>query len=60
LVNEFVSGNKMLTFKLFIEDAPINNAAATPGVAGFTPETLGVKKKKKFPIVRRKEVINVS
>jgi hypothetical protein len=29
-------------------------------IAGITPETLGVKKKKKFPIVRRKEVINVT
>ena len=59
VVNEFFDSKKMLTFKLYLEDAPMNNAAATPGVAGFTPETLGVKKKKKFPIVRRKEANNV-
>lgn len=36
---------------LIIEDAPINNASATPGIAGFTPEDTPVKKKK---IIRRK------
>ena len=45
--------NKMLTFKMYSEEAPANNASATPGVAGFTPETLGVKKKKKPPFLRR-------
>lgn len=51
-VEQFFSG-KMLTFSQFYEEAPANNAAATPGVAGFTPETLGVKKKKKNTIFRR-------
>ena len=57
----------MLKFKHFVgyiqEDgavgagAPANNASATPGVAGFTPETLGVPKTKQPPILRRKKVI---
>lgn len=51
-VEQFFSG-KMLTFSQFYEEAPANNAAATPGIAGFTPETLGVKKKKKNTIFRR-------
>lgn len=41
-----------LTFKQFLEDIPANNAG-TPGVAGFTPDTVGVpvsvqKKRKKM------------
>ena len=57
---QFFNKNLMLPFKLFIEDAPANNAAATPGVDGFTPDTIGVKKKKKPPVIsRNKEIINV-
>lgn len=49
----------MLTFKLFVEDGvPANNAVATPGIDGFTPETIGVRKKKPR-LVRRNEVKNV-
>ena len=44
----------MLTFKHFYEEAPANNAAATPGIAGFTPDTLGVKVKPK--LLRRKKI----
>jgi hypothetical protein len=44
-----------LSFKMFIEDAPANNASATPGIAGFTPETLGIKTKPK--LLRRKKII---
>ena len=47
--------NKMLTFKVFYEEAPANNAAATSGIAGFTPETLGVRKKPK--IIKRKKIV---
>ena len=43
-----------LTFSQFCEEAPANNAAATPGIAGFTPETLGVKVKPK--LLRRKKL----
>jgi len=43
-----------LTFSQFCEEAPANNAAATPGMAGFTPETLGVIVKPK--LLRRKKL----
>lgn len=46
----------MLPFRAFAEEAPANNAG-TPGVAGFTPDTLGVKKKPK--LLRRNEVNHV-
>lgn len=38
------------------EDAPVNSASASPGVAGFTPDTLGVKKKPK--VLKRKTLKN--
>lgn len=56
LVEDFISNKRMLTFKLYAEDAPANNAVATPGVDGFTPDTLGVRKKPK--ILKRNEVNN--
>lgn len=55
----FFTEKKILPFKLYIEDAPANNAAATPGVAGFTPDTMGVPVKKKPKILKRKEVLDV-
>lgn len=58
LVEDFNSSLRIKSFKYFLEDAPVNNAAATPGIAGFTPETLGVKKKKK-PMFTRLGVRNV-
>lgn len=57
---QFFNGSLILPFKLFIEEVPANNASATPGIDGFTPDTVGVKRKKKPPIITRtKEVINV-
>lgn len=55
-INKVLNENKILTFKMFTEDAPANNASATPGVAGFTPETLGVKKRKKLTVLKRSVV----
>lgn len=55
LVIQFFDDNHILTFRQFVEEAPANNASATPGVAGFTPDTVVVKKKKP-PILRRKEI----
>jgi len=52
-VTETINNKRFLTFKYFIEEVPANNASATPGIAGFTPETLGVKKKK-IKIVKRR------
>lgn len=48
--------NKIFTFKQFVEEAPANNAAATPGIDGFTPETLGVPKGKQPKLLRRKKI----
>lgn len=57
LIERYTDKRTLIPFKLFSEEAPVNNAAATPGVDGFTPETLGVrKKKKKLPILTRREV----
>jgi len=57
ITEKFLSERYTLTFKQFCEEAPANNASATPGIAGFTPDTIGVKKrKKKPPVLRRSEV----
>jgi len=58
-VKENMSFKKTFTFKQFSEDAaaPIANNAGSPGVAGFTPDTLGVPKGKQPPLLRRKKVI---
>lgn len=55
LVENFLNNKykSMMKFKHFVEEAPANNAAATPGVAGFTPDTVGIKIKPK--IYRRKK-----
>ena len=49
------SSSKIFTFKQFVEEAPANNAAATPGIDGFTPETLGVPKGRQPKLLRRKK-----
>lgn len=51
-VEKYFSKYTMSPFKAFYEDAPANNIAATPGIAGATPETLGVRRRKK--VFRRK------
>jgi len=57
ITEEFLGNTNMFTFKQFVEEAPANNAAATPGVAGFTPDTLGVPKSTRPPLLKRKKVI---
>lgn len=54
-INILTSEPPTLTFKQFMEDdgVPVNNASATPGIDGFTPDTIGVKKRKKMIIQRR-------
>lgn len=60
-VENFLAEGYTLTFKQFVEEAPANNAGS-PGVAGFTPDTLGVNKKqqkkyqKQSKLFRRKEL----
>lgn len=57
--------SRTLTFKQFVEEAPANNAGS-PGVAGFTPDTIGVsaaaskKYKQQNKLFRRSDVANVS
>ena len=57
ITEEFLGNTNMFTFKQFVEEAPANNAAATPGVAGFTPDTLGVPKSTRPPLLKRNKVI---
>jgi hypothetical protein len=59
LVQQFLNQEYILSFKTFMEEAPANNAVATPGIAGFTPETIGVKKKKP-KLLRRSEEKNAT
>lgn len=54
VVHNFLNNKYLIPFSVYSEEAPANNAVATPGVDGFTPETMGVKKKKK--ILKRNEV----
>lgn len=61
-VEENLDYKKTFTFKQFAEDAAVasgapTNNAGSPGVAGFTPDTLGVPKNKQPPLLRRKKVI---
>lgn len=55
ITHNFFNNRYMVPFRLFSEDAPVNNAQATPGIDGFTPDTLGVKKRLK-KILKRNEV----
>lgn len=57
-IHNYIDNNQILPFKYFIEEVPANNAVATPGIDGFTPETMGVRRKK-VPILKRSEVLNV-
>ena len=58
-VVENLGTNKIYTFKQYTETAvaPIANNAGSPGVAGFTPDTLGVPKNRQPPLLKRKKVI---
>ena len=58
LIESFFSDKNTLTFRQFAEDAPANSAGS-PGVAGFTPDSIGVSvkaQKKQKTILRRDEV----
>lgn len=57
-IQNYTSKKFMLPFRAFMEDAPMNNASATPGIAGFTPDSVVVRKKPK--ILKRDEVKYVS
>jgi hypothetical protein len=53
IVEAFINNKQLLTFRLFMEEVPANNASATPGIDGFTPDTMGVRKKRKLKLMKR-------
>ena len=58
LIESFFKDKTTLTLRQFAEDAPANSAGS-PGVAGFTPDSVGVSvkaQKKHKSILRRDEV----
>ena len=57
-IHNYTNNKYMLPFRAFMEEAPANNAQATPGVAGLGPDTVVVKKRKK--VLRRNEVANAT
>ena len=54
VIEEFINNKQTFTFRQFLEDIPANNAG-TPGIAGFTPETMGVPRNKQPKVIRRKK-----
>jgi hypothetical protein len=58
ICEQFFSKTFTKTFKQYMEEVPANNAAATPGIDGFTPETIGVRKKPR--LLRRKRLNDVT
>lgn len=57
-IKNYTDNKFILPFRAFIEEAPANNAQATPGVDGLGPDTVVVKKRKK--VLKRNEVDYVS
>lgn len=57
-IQSYSSNKYILPFKAFMEEAPANNAQATPGIAGLGPDTVVVRKRKK--VLKRNEVTNVT
>jgi hypothetical protein len=59
LIESFFNDKNTLTFRQFAEDAPANNAGS-PGVAGFTPDSMGVsvKAQKKHKTILRRDEVN--
>jgi len=64
VVEEFLNENYTLTFRQYLDEEvpsgiPANNAG-TPGVAGFTPDTVGVSKKAQKRHTRKKNIFRRS
>jgi hypothetical protein len=59
LIESFFNDKNTLTFRQFAEDAPANSAGS-PGVAGFTPDSIGVsvKAQKKHKTILRRDEVN--
>lgn len=55
IVEQYLNNNNTLTFKQYVdEDIPANNAGGD-GIAGFTPDTLGVPKKARIDYKKQNE-----
>ncbi len=60
-VSMFIENQYMFTFKQFLDEtavgigAPANNAG-TPGIDGFTPDTVGVSKRAQKKHIRKKNI----
>lgn len=46
-IQKYTSNKYLIPFRAFMEEAPANNAQATPGIAGLSPDTVVVRRKKK-------------
>ena len=57
-IHKHTNNTYILPFKLYMEEAPANNAVATPGIDGLTPDSIGVRKKKK--VLKRYEDPNAT
>jgi len=56
IIKEYMSENKTLSFRQFIdEEIPANNASGG-GIAGFTPDTLGVPKLAAIKYMKKNEI----
>lgn len=53
-IKNYNDNKVMLPFRAFIEEAPANNAQATPGVDGLGPDVVVVRRRKK--VLRRNEI----
>jgi len=57
-IEKYYSNKYILPFKTFVEEAPANNAQATPGISGLGPDTVVVHKRKK--VIKRDDVSYVT
>lgn len=57
-LNRILNEKRILNFKQFIdEEAPVTNIAATPGIDGMTPDTIGVPVKVQKKIQKQNRVV---
>ena len=59
-LNTLLNERRILNFKQFMEEAPANSAAASPGVDGFTPDTVGVPVKAQKKIQKQNRILRRS
>lgn len=57
-IHNYTNNKYILPFRAFMEEAPANNAQATPGIAGLGPDLVVVRKRKK--VLKRNEATNAT